>query len=52
MTRREIEHVARIRANGGDVQEIFDKEGHRSFRIIAAAESGSKIHLSGGVRIK
>jgi len=52
LTQREIEHVARIRAAGGDVEECFDKDGRRSFRIVAADDNGSKVTLAGKVRIQ
>ena len=52
LTAAEIESVARIRAAGGDVEEIFDLDDNRSFKIVRAArDNKTQIALAGSVRI-
>ncbi len=51
-TPQEIDHVARIRAAGGDVAETFDDDGNRIFKIIrASSDDRGAIHLTGAVKI-
>lgn len=52
LSTKEIELVAQIQADGGQVEERFDRDGNRVFRIIRAGAQKSQINLSGACRIE